>query len=66
MCIRDSPRELPNGLDHPYFVPTADRDVDRQRIHHVAGHTEIANGYEYPSEFLSLIHISEPTRLALI
>eukprot|EP00969_Alexandrium_andersonii_P021318 931487-Alexandrium_andersonii.AAC.1 len=46
-----NPHELPNGLNRPYYVPTADRNVERQRHHHIAGPNEIAHGYEYPSEF---------------
>eukprot|EP00969_Alexandrium_andersonii_P300395 13280829-Alexandrium_andersonii.AAC.1 len=44
-----NPHELPNGLNHPYYVPTADRNVERLRYHHIAGPNEIAHGYEHPS-----------------
>eukprot|EP00969_Alexandrium_andersonii_P017938 785351-Alexandrium_andersonii.AAC.1 len=46
-----NPRELPNGLAHPYCVPTADRNVDCQRRRRIAGPNENAHGYEHPSEF---------------
>eukprot|EP00969_Alexandrium_andersonii_P181674 8028558-Alexandrium_andersonii.AAC.1 len=46
-----NPHELPNGLNHPCYVPTADRNVERQRFHHIACPNEIARGQEYRSEF---------------
>eukprot|EP00969_Alexandrium_andersonii_P108430 4783606-Alexandrium_andersonii.AAC.1 len=49
--VGTNPRELPNSPNHIFYVPTAGRNVDRQRFYHIAGPNEIAHGHEYPSEF---------------
>eukprot|EP00969_Alexandrium_andersonii_P117146 5180473-Alexandrium_andersonii.AAC.1 len=46
-----NPRELPNGLDHRFYIQTLDPMVGLRRAHRISGPDQIAHGYEYPSEF---------------
>eukprot|EP00969_Alexandrium_andersonii_P052327 2297691-Alexandrium_andersonii.AAC.1 len=48
---RANPQELPRGLNHRFYVPTLDPNIDRQREHRVSGPDQLVHGYEFPSPF---------------